>query len=68
MPLTIPEMLSDAPAGVALFNQVKDAIEAMPPAAERKAVDYAKAFGATADGPLMKLAELFDTVEAQIAS
>ena len=69
MPLTIPEILSDLPDALGMVQTVEAAIASLPPApAPRHAVDYAKAFGAAPDGVQMKLAQLIDKVEAQLAS
>lgn len=68
MPLTIPEILSDLPQAIGLVQAVEAAIAAMPPAATRKAVDYATAIGCQQASVGYMVATLIDTIEAQAKS
>lgn len=68
MPATVPELLSDLPDFLALYNSVKEAIDGLPAAGTRTAADYAKAFGATAGSPLALTAALIDKLDGQIKS
>jgi hypothetical protein len=68
MPFTIPEGFEDLQPAVKLFNKVDETSKALPPADQRKAVDYAKCIGAAPGEPLMLAAELIDTVQEQIKS
>lgn len=65
MPFTIAEIIADVPAVLSLVTSVEAAIAALPPAASRKAADYAKAFGLADGTPGFQLAALIDAVEAQ---
>lgn len=66
--MTFVEGIALVPGALELINQVETNVAAMPTKDQRKAVDYARAFGASEDGPLMNLAKLFDQVEADIKS
>jgi hypothetical protein len=66
MPLDTAEGIEAAFKGLALGQDVLDRVKQLPPAAEAKAVDYARAFGADENGPQMKLAQLIDQVRADI--
>jgi hypothetical protein len=68
MPLTLSEALTDLPSVLNLLTSAEAAVAALPPAASRKAVDYAKAFGFVDGSPGYQLAVLIDTVEAQVKS
>lgn len=68
MPATVPELISDLPDFLALYNSVKSAIDGLPPTGQRTAADYAKAFGATAGSPLALTAALIDKIDAQVKS
>lgn len=62
---TIEEILSDLPDAIHIVNDVKAGIDGLPPKAERKAADYAKAFGADPNGVQMHIAVLIDKLDAQ---
>ena len=68
MPLTLTEGLSDLPDLIALVTAAENAVNALPPAASRKAVDYAVALGLAAGTPGYLLAALIDKVEGQAKS
>jgi hypothetical protein len=64
MGFTIPEALADLPQALSLVQKIQADVQALPPAAERKAVDYGKIVSdVTPD-----LCALIDEVEAQIKS
>jgi len=68
MPVTVPELLSDLPEGLALYNAISEAIKGLPPVGQRTAVSWAKAFGASDGSPLALTAALIDKIEGQAAS
>jgi len=65
MPLTLTTALGDLPAVLSLITSAEAAVAALPPAATRKAVDYAVALGLAAGTPGYQLAALIDLVETQ---
>lgn len=66
MALTINEILADLPQLIALEQNVEACVAALPPKADRKAIDYAVAFKVPAESPVYQLLALIDTVEAQV--
>lgn len=68
MPLSINEIIADLPQLVALEQNVESCVAALPPKADRKAVDYAVAFKVPPESPVYQLLALIDTVEAQAKS
>lgn len=67
MPLDTAEGIQAAFAGLAVGQELLAKIKELPPAGERKAVDYARVFGASEDGVQMKIAKLIDQVTGDIA-
>lgn len=66
--LELTEILQDIPEVLNLANVIQANVAAMPPVAQRKAVDWAKCFGAAEGQPLMMLAMLIDKVSEQAKS
>lgn len=68
MALTLSKALADLPQVLTLVESAEAAVAALPPAASRKAVDFAKALGLAEGTPGYQLAQLIDTIEAQAAT
>ena len=66
MPLDGSEIFDGVLDTVELAKTIQAAVAALPPKAERGAVDYAVAFKIPPESPIYKALELVDQVEADI--
>lgn len=66
MSLTVEEAFGLGAKGFEVAKSVKDAVDKLPPKADRKAVDYARALGFADDTPGMLTAELIDLADQEI--
>ena len=68
MPLTLQKGLVLVPQAISLVIDTEAAIAALPPAASRKAIDYAKLLGCPPGSLGYELASTIDAVEAAAAT
>jgi hypothetical protein len=68
MPLTLQKGLALVPQAITLILDSETGIAALPPAASRKAIDYAKLIGCPPGSLGYELASAIDAVEAAAAT
>jgi hypothetical protein len=68
MPLTIQKIVPLLPGALGLIVDAEAAIAALPPAASRKAVDYAKLLGCPPGSLGYEVASNIDAIEAAAAT